>query len=59
MSVSAVLLCGLTVAALIKWARLKVWHALACCLFGFFLASSAWAPDISRVVTSVTRAVTG
>jgi hypothetical protein len=38
---------------LCRYAGLRVLHALACVLFGFYLASSSLAPDIDRIVTSL------
>jgi hypothetical protein len=58
-SVSAVLLFGVAVAAMVRWAGLKAWHALVCVLAGFYLASSSLAPQIGRVVAAVARALTG
>jgi hypothetical protein len=36
-------------------AGLRILHALACILLGFFLASSSFAPGISRFVSSLIR----
>ncbi len=58
-SVSAVLLLAVAVAGLVRWAGLKSWHAGVCVLCGFYLASSALAPAISRLATALARAVTG
>ena len=45
LAVSVVVLC--------RYAGLRVLHALVCVLLGFFLASSSFAPDISRFVSSL------
>ena len=58
-TVSAVALLLVAVAVLIRWAGCKTWHALVCVLCGFYLASSGLAPDIQRIVTALTRALTG
>jgi len=56
-SVSAVLLLGVAVWVLCRWAGLKAWHAAVCVLFGFYLASSALAPAIARLATGLARTV--
>jgi hypothetical protein len=58
-SVSAVVLLGVAVVALVRWAGLKAWHAVVCVLAGFYLAASSAAPAIGRAVAAVARAVTG
>lgn len=58
-SVSAVVLLGVAVVVLCRWAGLKAWHAVVCVLAGFYLAASSAGPAIGRVATSVVRAVTG
>lgn len=55
-SISLVLLFGLAVFVLCKYAGLKTWQAAVAILFGFFLASSSLAPYISQFVTSLLRA---
>lgn len=45
-SVSMLLLFAVAVAVLIRYAGLKAWQAIVCVLFGFFLASSEFAPYI-------------
>jgi hypothetical protein len=53
MSVLAVL--AVAVLVLCRYAGLRALHAAVCILFGFFLASSSFAPDISRLVSSLIR----
>jgi hypothetical protein len=53
LSVLAVL--AIAVFVLCRYAGLRVLHALVCILLGFFLASSSFAPDISRFVSSLIR----
>ncbi|WP_279575508.1 hypothetical protein [Actinomadura barringtoniae] len=36
---------------------LRVWQALACLLFGFFLAATSAAPDIRRIVAAILQAL--
>ncbi|MGW1892956.1 hypothetical protein ACWCP6_22345 [Streptomyces sp. NPDC002004] len=45
-SLSAVVLLGVIVFLLVKKAGLNIGHAIACILFGFFLAGSSAAPSI-------------
>jgi hypothetical protein len=58
-SVSLVALLGIAVWLLHRYAALKLWHGLACILFGFYLASSSVAPEIRTTVTSIIHALTG
>jgi hypothetical protein len=58
-TVSAVLLLAVGVAVLVRWAGLKAWHGVVCVLFGFYLASSGFAPDINRLVSALMHALTG
>ncbi len=46
LSVSLVLLLGVLVWFLVRFAGLRGWHALLCVLFGFYLASTPLAPYI-------------
>ncbi|MFJ9961263.1 hypothetical protein [Streptomyces avermitilis] len=52
-SISAVVLLGILVAAFVKKSGLNAAHAIVCTLFGFFLASTSAAPSINRFVTGV------
>jgi hypothetical protein len=52
-SISLVLLLGLAVFVLCKYAGLKSWQAAVAILFGFFLASSSIAPYISAFITNL------
>jgi hypothetical protein len=58
-SLSAVVLFGAAVGALVRWAGLRAWHAAVCVLAGFYLASSSAAPAIGRTMRAVVGAVTG
>jgi hypothetical protein len=58
-SVSLIALLAVSVVLLYKFAGLKVWHGLVCILFGFYLASSSVAPEISTTVASIVHALTG
>jgi hypothetical protein len=54
-----VLLLAVAVVVLCTYARLRVWHALVCVLFGFYLAGSALAPSISTATTALLNALSG
>jgi membrane protein DedA with SNARE-associated domain len=57
--ISAAVLMMIVVGILIKRSGLKAWHAFACTLLGFYLASSSIAPSIKTVTTSVAGMLTG
>ena len=46
---------GAGVFVLCRYAGLRVWHAAVCIIFGFYLASSSLAPDITQIMTSLFR----
>ncbi len=54
-TLSAALMLGAAVFILCRYAGLRIWHAAVCIIFGFYLASSSFAPDISNVMTSLFR----
>jgi hypothetical protein len=58
-SISLVTVLGLAVWVLHRYAGMKLWHALICLLFGFFLATSSFAPQIRTLVTTIVQALTG
>lgn len=49
LSLSVVVLLGALVLVLCRYAGLRTSHAVACVLFGFFLASTSAAPYIKNV----------
>ncbi|GAA2524432.1 hypothetical protein [Streptomyces longisporus] len=53
-SISAVVLLAIVVFVLIRGGSVRLSHALACALFGFFLASTGAAPTINHAISSVT-----
>lgn len=55
-SISAVLLLGIAVYVLCKYAGLKFIHAAVCILCGFYLASTGVAPYISQFASSIIHA---
>lgn len=54
-TLSVVLMLGIAVFVLCRYAGLKFWHAAVCIMLGFYLASSSLAPDISQFTTSLLR----
>ena len=52
---SAALLMGAGVYFLCRYAGLRILHAAVCIIFGFYLASSSLAPDITAIMTSLFR----
>jgi hypothetical protein len=58
-SLSLVLVLAVAAWVLHKYAGMKLWHGVICVLFGFFLATSSFAPEIRTTVTAVIRALTG
>jgi hypothetical protein len=54
-TLSVLLVLAVAVFVLCRYAGLRVMHALVCILLGFFLAASSFAPDISRIVSSLIR----
>ena len=54
-TLSVVLLLGVAVFALCRYAGMKAWHAAICVMLGFYLASSSLAPDIGQFATSLLR----
>jgi hypothetical protein len=48
---------AVAVFVLCRYAGLRVMHALVCILFGFFLASSSFAPEIDRAVSGLIRLI--
>ncbi|MCQ9132878.1 hypothetical protein [Streptomyces hilarionis] len=53
-SISAVVLLGIVVFVLIRGGYVRPGPALACGLFGFFLASTGAAPLITSAISTVT-----
>jgi hypothetical protein len=58
-SVSAVVLLGVLVALLCRYARMPWWHAAVCALFGYFLAASSIAPRIGDGLRDLAHFVAG
>jgi hypothetical protein len=52
-SISAVVLLGIVVIVLFRSGYVRIWPALACTGFGFFLASTGAAPTINAMAGTV------
>jgi hypothetical protein len=52
-TVSLVLVFAVAAWVLYRYGGMKLWHALMCIAFGFYLATSSFAPVIRNVVTSI------
>jgi hypothetical protein len=61
MTVQIPLVVILGAVAFIAWryVGLRVWQAIVCLLFGFYLAATAAAPEIRHLVTAIVRAAHG
>lgn len=58
-SLSLVGLLGAVVWVLHRYGGLKLWHAVICLLFGFYLAATAAAPSIRHLVHSIVSVLSG
>ena len=58
-SISLVLVLGIAVWMLHKYAGMKVWHGVVCALFGFYLAASSFAPEIRTTMIAIIHALSG
>jgi hypothetical protein len=57
-SIPLVALLGAVVFVAWRYMGLKVWQVILCLLFGFFLAATTAAPEISRLVTVLVQWLT-
>jgi ABC-type phosphate transport system auxiliary subunit len=58
-SIPLVALLGVVVVVTYRYMGLRVWHAMVCLLFGFFLAATSAAPEIRRLVADIVRYLHG
>ncbi|GAA1259890.1 hypothetical protein GCM10009677_08720 [Sphaerisporangium rubeum] len=58
-SIPLVVLLGAVVFIAWRYLGLRLWQAVTCLLFGFFLAATAVAPDIRRAVSAALSWFTG
>jgi len=54
-TLSVAALLGAAVFLLCRYAGLRIWHAAVCVVFGFYLASTSLAPQISQFTESLLR----
>jgi hypothetical protein len=54
-SISVLLVLGIAVVLLCRYAGLRILHAVVCIVLGFYLASSSIAPEISHLTTTLFR----
>ncbi|MGH3566359.1 MAG: hypothetical protein ACRDRH_10055 [Pseudonocardia sp.] len=59
LSVFVVLLLGVLVWFLIRYTALRAWQAIACILFGFYIASTPLAPYIRSGCIAIARMIAG
>lgn len=57
--ISATVLMLIVVVLLIRRSGLKFWHAFACALLGFYMASTSIAPSIHTLTTNVAGMLSG
>jgi hypothetical protein len=57
-SVPLVAILGALVLLAWRYMGLRVWMAVVCLLFGFFLAATDAAPQIRKIVAAIVRAFT-
>ena len=58
-SMPLVLTFGIALVLLHRFAGLKWWHAAVAALFGFYVATSAFAPTVTDLVGRLVRLVSG
>jgi hypothetical protein len=58
-SIPLVAILGAIVFIAWRFMGLRVWMAVVCLLFGFFLAATSAAPEIRRMVTAIVRTLSG
>jgi hypothetical protein len=59
LTISAAVLMLVVVVMLIRRSGLKLWHAVACTLLGFYLASSSIGPSIQQVTSNLAGMING
>lgn len=55
MTISVAMLTGVAVFMLCKYGGLRIWHAAVSMIFGFFLASTSFAPYITQFTNNLLR----
>jgi hypothetical protein len=54
-SIPLIMLCAVVVYVAYRHMGLRAWHAVACLILGFLLASTAAAPEIDKVLTALVQ----
>ena len=54
-TIPLVLIAGLVVFLAHRYMGLRIWHALACTIFGFLLAATTTAPQISHLIAALVQ----
>jgi hypothetical protein len=57
-SISLVLLLGAAIVLAWRYMGLRVWQAVICAVFGFYLAQTTAAPAVRHLITSIVGALT-
>ncbi|OJF10742.1 hypothetical protein [Couchioplanes caeruleus] len=58
-AVSAVVLLGVFVYLLWRYARLPLWQAAICAAFGYYLSSSSIGPEVGNGLRALARFIAG
>jgi hypothetical protein len=56
-NISVALVLGVAVIVMCRYAGLRIWQAAVCMIFGFYLASTSFAPEISSITASLFRSL--
>jgi hypothetical protein len=59
LTVAPVLLLAVAVVLIVRKSGVKAWHALICALFGFYMAGTSMAPNITSSLAKLTGAIGG
>ena len=57
-SVPLVAILGAVVFVTCRYMGMRVWQAILCLLFGFFIAATTAAPEIRNLVTAIVQGLT-
>ena len=58
-SIPLVVILGVVAFVAYRYMGLRVWQAILCLLFGFFLAATTAAPEIRHLVTAIVQWLSG
>lgn len=54
-TIPLVTIAGLAVFVAYRYTGMRIWHAIACTIFGFLLAATTAAPQISHLIAALTQ----